>query len=231
MANFNAKCVIGLALFPLLGVTLAQDNPCANPQSGDCPKYPNPSCKVVANNEYRFDLQRPGLDKEVGPAIQLHFATHNALYPTYKLPITFLWDSLGLAKLMNDPVPSLSCCGKDLTFTRVLDRPQLAAFAWVGPQETISSTANPMFQGYRLTITLNRAIEGQANVGAGFTEFWFSKNKGPHMTIQSNSGQTVFDADIDCFNASTSSVAVRAVPRSPDFLSGTAANPNLAIHP
>jgi hypothetical protein len=207
---------------PLLGQPHAA--PCTNPVSSDCPPNVPPECNVVANNDWTYSFQQQNLAKEILPSISTHYRRHYSSYPTYTFPITFLWDSLGISGLMDDPSPKLDCCN-NIVFTRIARSPPAATFDWSGPAETVSSKPNPILQGWKLTIQVPSHLTGTTVVAAGFTEFRFSGTQLPHITITYN-GQTQNYQDISCTKGSVTSVVAK--PREP---SGTKTNPDLLIHP
>lgn len=198
--------------------------PCTNPDNPACPANIPPTCNYIANDDYSYGFQRTTLAAEVGPAIVQHLRIHNASYPTYKLPITFLWDSLGIGDLMKDP--NLPCCGRDVSFTRSARSPDYATFQWSGAPFDVPSQSNPILMGYQLKIHIGSKLTGWTVVAAGVSEFHFDEGARPHLQITDPSGKIPFDLDLQCLKASVTSVVAR-----PASGPGTQALPVLVIHP
>lgn len=202
----------------------SKDRPCNNPNNPECPVTTNPSCTVVENNDYTYSLQRPSLTKDVAGPLQLHFQRHYSSYPTYDLPLTFLWDSLAIKDLMEDA--KMSCCDKDIHFTRYVKFPMLADFSWTGNPVTVSSKPNPILSGFKIQIKIPSKLSGIAVVGGGFSEFHFDDGKMPHLTIINSNSKQIFDADLHCLKTSATSVVAKPIEPS-----GTQLNPDLFIYP
>jgi hypothetical protein len=229
MNLFNALKI--LLLTPMLcSLCLAQQHehppgwPCNNPNNPECPVNTPPTCNVVVNNDYRFELKRPSLAHDVAGPIQLHFQRHYSSYPSYDLPLTFMWESLGIKDLMDDP--HMDCCSKDIHFTRELKFPMIADFSWSGNPVTVNSKPNPILSGYKIQIKVRGKLAGVATVGAGFSEFHFDRGSMPHVSISDPTNNQIFDADLECVKTSATSVVGKPIEPS-----GTQTNPDLHIHP
>lgn len=206
--------------------TPGQAPPCMNPTNRECPPYPPPTCNVIDNNDWTIPFQQPNLAAEILPTIQTHYRKHSTNYPTYTFPLTFLWDSLGISSLMDDPKPKLDCCHQNIVFTRDQRSPTVAVFDWTGTAETVDSKPLPQLQGWKLQLKIPAHLTGWTTITAGFTEFRFNSVEVPHITITEPGGTVVYNDDISCTKGSNTSVVVK--PREP---SGTQKNPDLVIRP
>jgi hypothetical protein len=204
-----------------------RQRPCVNPQNPECPENTSPLCNIVVNNDFRYELQRIGLAQDVAGPLQLVFQRHYSSYPGYDLPITFIWDSIGLQNIMAGPNPPLDCCNKDIHFTRAKEKfRMISQFTWSGQAFSVPSKPNPILQGFTISVKIPEKLSGIATVGAGFFELNFDDNKMPHLLIEDSRQQKVFDADLQCIKTSTTSVVLKPIEPS-----GTQINPDLLIHP
>jgi len=229
---FSRMCVtLFLACLIAVSAVFAQNpppqpSPCNN-ENPECQVNPPLTCDFIANDEYSYQLKRPTLANEVLPALQKQFRTHNANYPTYTLPITFLWNSLGIGDLMQDPAESvLPCCKRDVLFTHSQVNAVVANFAWSGTAFDVPSKANPILMGTKITISIPAQLQGTTFVAAGISEFHFKNGSRPHLKIVAADNSVTFDQPLSCMRVSLNSVIVR-----PPGSHGTQTNPILVIHP
>ena len=179
--------------------------PCTNPNNPECPPYPPPTCNFIANNDWSIPFQYKNLATDILPTIRTHYRRHNSSYPTYTFPLTFLWESLGIGGLMDDPNPKLDCCHRDIVFTRDPHKPIVATFVWTGNPVTVDSKSNPLIKDWHLTLTIPGHLTGSTTVAAGFTEFRFYSDL-PHIKITYKGTDVVYDDDIQCMKGSVTSV-------------------------
>lgn len=197
---------------------------CDNPHNPECTEPPRPQCKIIINNEFRYEVKAPKYTQSVQPALQQLITTHQSSYPTYSLPLSFLWDLTGLNSFLESP--NTNCCDKNIVFERNKVNRYRASFLWKGQAQILHSKPDPALGNFSLTLKFPSELAGQVAMAGGFSEFVFDGAARPHLTI-TDSGANIFDADIDCFNVSTSSTTIRR-----PFPSGNSqSNANILVLP
>jgi hypothetical protein len=202
---------------------------CENPLSNDCPNYPPPACSVFSSNDYRYEVPAPNFTANVTPALTRHYSAHYSSYPTYELPITFLWDSLGIANLVGDPQPPLKGC-TNVKFTRDAKKPPLAAFLYDGDTETVQTKPNALFS-QTLTLTIPKNMSGFSIVTGGSIEFHFQESSIPHLVVKNSDGTTASDVFMQCVKVTYREADVKPMPDHANNPPGSKNNPDFVIHP
>jgi hypothetical protein len=202
---------------------------CENPLSNDCPNYPPPTCNVISSNDYRYEVTAPNFTTNVTPAMSRHYSAHYSNYPTYELPVTFLWDSLGIADLVGDPQPPIKTC-LNIKFTRNAQKPPLATFLYAGDTETVQTKPNPFFS-QTLSLTIPKNMMGFTIVTGGSIEFHFQEQAVPHLVVTNSDGSTASDVLMQCVKVTYREVDVKPLPDPAHNEPGSKNNPDFVIHP
>src|SRR5208283_3003376 len=130
-------------------------------RADDC--LPTPPCRVSENNSYIVHFQIPDYVNLVSGPIGHHYMEHEANYPTYTLPLTFLWDGLALGKYLDVPKPS-DCDSRDITFTRNNASCRYDdTFEWKGNAQTLNSKAGSLGD-MSISLTIPRRLRGLTDV-------------------------------------------------------------------
>jgi hypothetical protein len=170
-----------------------------------------PLCVVSDNDETRWVFPVTNFFTTVTPAFD-DISAKQATFKDFSMPVTFLWDIIGLAQYMVKPV--IDCCQREIQFHHVAGSKVEATFDRTASSDIVV-TSQPIPGMPTIKITVPAHISGRSYTTGTYTEFRFKANEAPLLLID-DGGNVFFDGALACFNSGFSKAVVRHANPGPN---------------
>ena len=167
-------------------VGCAEGDPLCNPKGA--------ICTIDFNNESHIFVESSDYEKEISTALGKAVRKHNEGFNPYEMPLTFLFDVIGIADYM-EPIEaccncSSSCyqsmCSKDclpaISYTKSKNSPLVSFFSWPWAQDEVfySKAGLPL----EIVVEIPSGMRGYSVIGGSYFEnHYYNAASAPRMRI------------------------------------------------